>query len=153
MSEAIKINADIETLITQDGDIQLLTTTRNGLGDVVHRHSLEIMRTKDEATTKALIKLGWTPPGCGPSLARSFHEENARTLQGILNNLRLILGAADGESITDVAQRVMASTIPDRLFFSARNEIAEAAGVKVTDETNKIIAATLEYLRNNRDAS
>lgn len=117
-STKVKIDTKIDFTILDNENLQIVTSHQSALNDIVAARQVEVMRLKDEGIRQALVKLGWTPPGMAPSI----HEDNARSLQGIIDGLRIILGAADGERITDAARR------------TATKRPAQATQVEVTDE-------------------
>lgn len=103
-STKVKIDTKIDFTILDNENLQIVTSHQGAFNDIVSARQVEVMRLKDEGIRQALVKLGWTPPGMAPSI----HEDNARTLQEIIDDLRVILGAADGERITDAARRAAA---------------------------------------------
>lgn len=116
-STKVKIETKIDFTILDNENLQIVTSHQSAFNDVVAARQVEVMRLKDEGIRQALVKLGWTPPWMAPSIL----EENVRSLQGIIDDLRIILGAADGERITDAARR------------AATPQPAQAAQAEVTD--------------------
>ena len=100
-STKVKIDTKIDFTILDKENLQIVTSHQSALNDVVAAHQVEVVRLRDEGIRQALLKMGWKPPGMAPSI----HEDNARTLQGIIDDLLIILGAADGERTTDAARR------------------------------------------------
>ena len=117
-STKVKIETKIDFTILDNENLQIVTSHQSAFNDIVSARQVEVMRLKDEGIRKALVKLGWTPPGMAPSI----HEDNVRTLQEIIDDLRVILGAADGERITDAARR------------AATKQPAQATQAEVTPE-------------------
>lgn len=117
-STKVKIDTKIDFTILDNENLQIVTSHQGAFNDIVSARQVEVMRLKDEGIRQALVKLGWTPPGMAPRI----HEDNARTLQEIIDDLRVILGAADGERITDAARR------------AATKQPAQATQAEVTDE-------------------
>ena len=144
-STKVKIDTKIDFTILDNENLQIVTSHQSAFNDVVAAHQVEVMRLKDEGVRQALLKMGWTPPG--QMMAPSIHEDNARTLQGVIDNVRVTLGVSEGESLILAARRLASSAVPEHLPFSERLAIADAACADLTDETNKIIAATLAHLR------
>lgn len=117
-STKVKIETKIDFTILDNENLQIVTSHQSAFNDIVAARQVEVMRLKDEGIRQALVKLGWTPPWVAPSIL----EENVRSLQGIIDDLRIILGAADGERITDAARR------------AATKRPAQATQVEVTDD-------------------
>lgn len=150
-STKVKIDTKIDFTILDSENLQIVTSHQGAFNDIVAAHQVEVMRLKDESIRQALVKLGWTPPGMAPSI----HEDNARTLQEIIDDLRIILGAADGERITDAARRAATKRpaqatqveVTDDLVEKARVETFQKTGADLIPEVAATFARAILALR------
>lgn len=150
-STKVKIETNIDFTILDNENLQIVTSHQGVFNDIVAARQVEVMRLRDEGIRQALVKLGWTPPWMAPSIL----EDNVRSLQGIIDDLRIILGAADGERITDAARRAATKRpaqatqveVTDDLVEKARVETFQKTGADLIPEVAATFARAILALR------